>query len=206
MIRTLLVSAAILAATSSVSAQPRRSSEPGKYAYLEIRHEHQSPDLCLPTCIAMALDYFGEDHSQWTVKRLANEHADLYSGTRFEEVQEAVANLGYTWDRWVWRTNEEGFTNALRAVEQSLDDENPVIIGVASPRYNPAEPLRGHALLVYGYDEEQQEIMVMDPARQFPGKRYISFEDLRQMWKRGRRYEAMFTAPLGKLPTGHPRN
>jgi hypothetical protein len=165
----------------------------------------------------MAMNFYGDGKSQWTVKRLSNEHKDIFSGTTLEEIRQGIKPLGYTWDRWQWRSNtKDGFDNAIHALELSLDDGKPVILAVdvlffgttpdreAIPSFGKKRPLHvGHALLAYGYDSNEKEVFVMDPAMQFPGKRHIPFDELKDMWRQGGWYHALFTAPAGKLPTGH---
>ncbi len=215
---TLLTCALFISFYAEIAgAQPTKPIERGQYAYLEIMHEHQSPDLCLPTCVAMAMNFYGEDKSQWTIKRLSNEHKDIFSGTSFEEIQKCIKPLGYTWDRWQWPGNGTGFDHAMDAIEKSLDNGKPVILEVKvqffsrTPDYiqTPAFGTKraqhaGHALLVFGYDKDAKQVLVMDPAMQFPGKRYIPFDELRSMWRYfDGRYHALFTAKSGDIPMGH---
>ncbi len=196
----------VLTATISVAtAQPTKEIVRGRYAYIEIAHEEQSPDLCLPTCVAMALNYYGAGKSQWTIKRLSNEHKDLFSGTSLEEVQQGIKPLGYTWDRWRWRADSMGFVNGLDAIKQSLDRGKPVIIGIHVERDVADHRRLGHALLAFGYDAEEREIMFMDPAQTFPGKRHVSYDHFREMWNQGGQRLALFTAAEGDLPVGHPK-
>ncbi|HEY3876019.1 MAG TPA: C39 family peptidase [Candidatus Kapabacteria bacterium] len=193
----------LLSASASLS-QPSRPNERGKYAYLEIMHESQSPDLCLPTCVAMAMNYYGDGKTQWTLKRLSNEHKDLFSTTTFEEVQSGIKKIGYTWDRWRWHNDSAGFHNAISALQQSLDDKRPVIVSIKVPVPNNRLELY-HAMLVFGYDQEKGKIFILDPARPFPGKRIMTFDELRQMWNENGILYCMFTAKGGDVPTGHPR-
>ncbi|HET6402279.1 MAG TPA: C39 family peptidase [Candidatus Kapabacteria bacterium] len=221
--KLLLIAAILLLGSLEIAtAQPAKPSARGEYAYLEILHEHQSPDLCLPTCVAMALNYYGDEKSQWTIKRLSNEDKDIFSGTSFEEIQQGLKPLGYTWDRWLWPGDSVGFVNAIHAVEQSLDEGKPVILEILhhvlpqQPGGNGLPGRRrfynhrshvvgvGHALLAFGYDAQAQELFVMDPAMQFPGKRHLSFDELQTLWCYfDGRFHALFTAAAGKLPTGH---
>jgi hypothetical protein len=201
----------------SSEAQPTKPIQRGEYAYLDIMHEQQSPDLCLPTCVSMAMNFYGEGKSQWTVKRLSNEHKALFSGTSFEEIQHGIKPLGYTWDRWQWHGDSIGFRHAVSAVEQSLDNGKPVIFEVrvqffaGTPDYvntpsfgSSRSQQAGHALLAFGYDNKAKQIFVMDPAMPFPGKRYISFDELQSMWRYfDGFYHGLFTAKAGDLPAGH---
>ncbi len=198
LIAALLLAPALLAAQSKLPA-------PKKYAYLKILHLQQSPDLCLPTCVAMLLNYYGDEKTQWTIKRLSNENKDIFSATSFEEIQNGMKPLGYTWDRWQWPADSIGFLNAIDAVEQSLDAGKPVIlsVNVAVPAY--VHKAYAHALLVFGYDAEEREVFLMDPARPFPGKRHVSFDELREIWREGRSFYSLFTAPAGEVPVGHPK-
>ena len=183
-------------------AQPMKTPERGKYACLEIMHEQQSPDLCLPTCVAMVMNYYGDGKSQYTVKRLSNDHKDLFSGTTFEEIQDGIKKIGYTWDRWQWHNDNSGFHNAINAIEQSLDDGKPVIVSIKVPLVEYRRKVY-HALLAFGYDEREGKIFILDPARPEPGKRFMTFDELREMWNEDGVLYALFTAPPGKMPTGH---
>jgi ABC-type bacteriocin/lantibiotic exporter with double-glycine peptidase domain len=194
----------ILTAAISISAmpEPTKTPERGKYAYLEIMHEQQSPDLCLPTCVAMVLNYYGDGKSQYTIKRLSNEHKDLFSATGLDEIRDGIKKIGYTWDRWRWPGDSTGVYNGIDAIEQSLDDGRPVIVSikVTIPNYHRKV---AHAIIAFGYDASEREIFFMDPAKDFPGKRHISFEEFRDLWNEDGSCWALFTAPHGEMPTGH---
>ena len=211
----------------TAGAQPTKPIVPGQYGYLEIMAEHESSFLSLPTSIAMALNFYGAD-SQWTairvgsamglnfdvqsrssgmVKRLASENTDLFNGISFEQIQDGMKKIGYTWDRWQWPDDTTGFRNAINAIEQSLDARKPVIIDelIQYASRNVGRTASHQALLAYGYDEKAGELLVMDPTVSFPGKRHIPFSELKNMWAIKGYYHALFTAPLGAFPAGHTK-
>ncbi len=150
----------------------------------------------------MAMNYYGDGKSQWTVKRLSNEHKDLFSTTTFVEVQEGIKKIGYTWDRWRWHDDSAGFHNAISAIEQSLDDKRPVIVSIKVPRITNTHTWY-HAMLVFGYDEKEGKIFILDPARPDRGKRIMTFNELREMWDENGVLQTLFTAKAGEMPTGH---
>src|ERR1035437_2562061 len=82
-LRLISLIAVLILAPTLLAAQPTKPIEPKHYAYLPILHEHQSPNLCLPTCVAMLLTYYGDQKTQWTIKRLSNERKDIFSATSF---------------------------------------------------------------------------------------------------------------------------
>jgi hypothetical protein len=209
----------------SAAAQPTKPIAPGQYGYLEIMDEQESTLVSLPTCIAMTLNFYGAD-SQWTavrvgsalglnfdvqgrssrtssgvLKRLANENTDLFNGISFEQIQTGIKKIGYTWDRWQWPDDTAGFQHAINAIKQSLDARKPVII---DELIQYAGWTKNHqALLAFGYDENAGELLVMDPAMNFPGKRHIPFSELKNIWSNKGYYHALFTAPKGAFPAGH---
>jgi Peptidase_C39 like family len=210
----------------TAGAQPTKPIVPGQYGYFEIRAEHESPDLSLPACVAMAMNFYTADSSQWTAKGLAvalgmhsysevesprrgrrvqSNSNDLFYGISFDEIQAGIKKMGYTWDRWQWPADSIGFENGIDAIEQSIDARKPVILDEVLQYFNR----RGdrwtvhQALLVFGYDEKAGELIVMDPTVKFPGKRHIPFDELKTIWHRGAHFHALFTAPPGVLPTGH---
>ena len=201
-IKPILIAAIFCAINLSASAQQTKPTMRGQYAYLEIMHEHQRPNLCLPTCVAMTMNYYGDGKTQYTLKRLSNEHKDIFSGTSFEEIQDGIKKIGYTWDRWKWHNDSAGFHNAIDAIEQSLDYGKPVIVSIKVPLVEYRRN-RYHALLAFGYDAKEHEIFILDPARQFPGKRHITFDELREMWDEDGALYGLFTARMGEMPTGH---
>jgi hypothetical protein len=193
----------VLSSARRTVAQHDSLAVRGKYAYLPILHEHQETNMCLPTCVAMVFSYFETAKDPRTIKRLSNARRDIHSGTRFEEVQEAVKGYGYTWDFWNWPDDSIGFSNALLAVETSLDDGKPVILEFNNLKTD--HPKTTHALLAFGYDSESGQLFILDPAARAPGKRYIPYDKLRELWDvEGKRY-ALFTARIGDLPDGHPK-
>ena len=210
----------------TAGAQPTKPIQSGQHAYLEIRPEYEGALLTFPTCVAMTLNFYGMDTSQWTAKRvdlelglhydemgksiytgkqLEGDEADYFNGTSFKDIQGGIKKMGYTWDKWQWPDDNAGFRNALNAIEQSLDRRNPVIIGEAVHFSNKKGKMKDihKALLAFGYDEKVGELFVMSPTMQFPGKRHIPFDELKHIWDWDGHYRALFTAPVGKLPTGH---
>jgi hypothetical protein len=207
------------------AAQPTKPIVPGQYGYLEIMDEQENTLVGLPTCIAMTLNFYGAD-SQWTavrvgsamglnfdaqrkssgmLKRLSSENTDLFNGISFEQIQTGIKKMGYTWDRWQWPDDTAGFRHAINAIEQSLDARKPVIIDelIQHPSRNVGRTESHQALLAFGYDEKAGELLVMDPAMNFPGKRHIPFNELKNIWDNGGYYHALFTAPKGAFPAGH---
>jgi hypothetical protein len=210
----------------SAIAQPTKPTMLGQYAYLEITPEHEGSLLSLPCCVAMVLNFYRVDSSRWTAKRvdvelglqydatgrsvwtgkhLASDDPDLFNGTSFKDIQDGIKKMGYAWDRWDWPDDTAGFRNAINAVELSLDDGKPVVVGEAVHYTNRQGKVKeAHlALLAFGYDEKAGELIVMDPTMQFPGKRHIPFGELKNLWDWGGHYRALFTAAAGKIPTGH---
>ncbi len=211
----------------TAAAQPTKPIVAGQYGYLEIMDEQESTLLSLPACIAMTLNFYGAD-SQWTavrvgsalglnfdvqgrgrssgmVKRLASYNPDLFNGISLEQIQEGMKKMGYTWDRWQWPDDSTGFRNAINAIKQSINLQKPVIIDelIQYASNNVGRTGNHQALLAFGYDEKEGELLVMDPAIKFPGKRHIPLSELKDMWHIKGYYHALFTAPKGAFPAGH---
>jgi hypothetical protein len=154
---------------------PSRSS-------INIVHQKQERNLCVPTSASMMLSKFGWNYPPRQIK-LASLNMPYYgSNTPFNhwtgmstlELMNGIRYIGIT----TWRTEFfllSDFDNALKEIKSSVSSGYPVMILVTIANV-------GHALVVSGYDDTTQKIKVNDPAMKFPGITYYSYSQLKTVW------------------------
>ncbi len=161
----------------------------------------QEHNLCLPTCGAMVLNYYGEQTSQYSVKHLCGDDAGLLTGTRFTDLIKAVRVLGYKWRAVAVDARDSLCASCMNVLKKELDAGRPVILGISdleeaagrtfiAANRNQAYidlPVNGrenvnHAVILTGYDTKAEEVTLMDPARSGTGVRVLSYERFEHLW------------------------
>jgi hypothetical protein len=182
-VRTILAVVAVVttlaASASDFVAPPQRA---GESAWIELKHQRQERNLCVPTSASIVLSYFGDDVSPRELKALS-ERKSYDPEARFTDFtrmmfQDLIAGLerrGYRWRLESFENTDEGFWSGLRVTTESLDEHVPVIIATTTRRV-------GHAIVIAGYSRPLQTIYAVDPNIEAPGIRLIKFSELQAIW------------------------
>jgi Peptidase_C39 like family len=138
--------------------------------------------ICSPTSMAAVVQYLRGNKIEPSV------FADLVWDTGFDifgnwvfNVAQASVELGNTW--WCWVERLSGFAGIYENLKLGI----PSVVSIQGPLPGSALPyLKGHLIVVCGFDAVTSEVLCMDPA--FPSDeqtlvRY-GFEDFLQAWNR----------------------
>jgi hypothetical protein len=156
------------------------SSPSSSYFKINLNHQEQEHMLCVPTSASIMLDKFGWNYPPRQIK-LATLRKPWYgSSTPFSywtpmtigSLFDGLEYLGIKNWRFGFYSNSE-FNIGLNDIKESIRQGNPVMIIVTY-----GGPI-GHAMVICGYDDANQRLILNDPANRKPGIVYYSYSDLR---------------------------
>lgn len=157
------------------------ANEPKASAYIELSHQQQETNLCVPTSASMVLQRSGTTISPREIKMLSsnkrqrrNQEFDDFTATMFSDLIAGLSKVGVRWEQRTYRNHKYGFRDGLEELKVSLDDGWPVLADTSL--------YGGHTFVVVGYDEAKQQIIAVDPAIPAPGLRAISYDDFEDIW------------------------
>lgn len=157
------------------------------YFKINLNHQEQEPMLCVPTSASIMLNKFGWNYPPRQIK-LATLRLPWYGqSTPFNNwtpmsLWDLLNGMDYlnikTWNIGWWVLAD--FQKGLDAIKSSIRMGNPVMIAVT---YGGPT---GHAMVVCGYDDVNQRLIMNDPGNKSPGIVYYSYASLRDTnWKMG---------------------
>ena len=144
---------------------------------LKINHIRQAPMLCVPTSVAMVLDYYGEKVDQKELKRkiedteFKDDDRRLYKGTKFWKVERALKEMGYNWETKDFDINNGNAGIAL--IKSEIMQGKPVLAAI-DVKYGQ------HVVVVKGITEK--DILVSDPDELDSTTKY-SLREFRKIWR-----------------------
>jgi hypothetical protein len=156
------------------------SSPSSSYFKINLNHQEQEYMLCVPTSASIMLDKFGWNYPPRQIK-LATLRKPWYGpSTPFNywtpmtigSLFDGLEYLGIKNWRFGFYNNSE-FNIGLNDIKESIRQGNPVMIIVTY-----GGPI-GHAMVICGYDDANQRLIINDPGNRKPGIVYYSYSDLR---------------------------
>jgi ABC-type bacteriocin/lantibiotic exporter with double-glycine peptidase domain len=144
---------------------------------LNINHIRQAPMLCVPTSVAMVLDFYGEKVDPKELKRkiedteLKDNDPRLYKGTKFWKTERALKEMGYNWETKDFDINNGNAGIAL--IKSEIRQGRPVLVAI-DVKYGQ------HVVVVKGFTEE--DILVSDPDELDSTTNYSCME-FRKIWR-----------------------
>jgi len=151
---------------------------PGEFVLLNVQHQNQLENMCVPTCASMVLDYYGELVSPERLRTLSIYDSYTFAGLYYQDLINGLNKLGYAWEIRVipyGKKFDKTFYSALKEIEKALDNHHPVIISTTSP------PI-GHSVLVVGYFQSKKLFFINDPAKIGIVDQVISIKTLKRIW------------------------
>jgi len=152
---------------------------------IKLNNIQQESMLCVPACVSIVLDYYGEKIDQKDLKRLI-ENVDfkdnnkrLYKGTRFWKVERSLVSLGYNWQEKEFNINSGN--NGIEFIKKEIKNNNPVIVDIKI-KYGQ------HAIIVNGFDNNH--FITTDPNEGRDSVKY-SFKDFRRIWHSNGNYRLL---------------
>jgi hypothetical protein len=164
---------------------PRPTPVLSNYAKIDIKHQLQEPNLCAPTSASMMLSKFGWNYPPRQIKLASlglpyygpSTPFNYWTGINMKSLLKGLSSIGI--NSWKHETYSLGdFQKGLDDIKNSIRRGYPVMLLVwYSPRH-------GHAMVVSGFDDVKQRLIVNDPGRVSPGIDYHNYADLRdKLWK-----------------------
>ena len=144
---------------------------------IKLNHTKQDKLLCVPACVSIILNYYGENIDQKDLKRLIenNDLKDsnnrLYTKTKFWKVEIALKELGYNWQEKEFNIN--GGNSGIEYIKKEIANNNPVIVSV-NKEYGQ------HAFILNGFGKDY--FIVTDPNEDSDCIKY-TFKDFRKIWQ-----------------------
>lgn len=164
----------------------------------DIQYYKQSTgsNLCVPTCAAMVLRWYGDLKTPVELKELSTPPDSDFAGTYFHDMVKGVAKLGYDWSLKSYPTTDRGFEDGFRDIQQCIVNRCPVLVDLHIP------PI-GHTVLIVGFNPKTKEVIFLDPLLDHPGVKISSYDTFKEEWRsvisdnRG----AIYTKPQEAPPT-----
>ena len=183
---------------------PLESFRVDRDSRLPVEHLTQKGPLCLSTAAAAALRFYGVEMEPARLRELgkwdpvSGKRRDFDDGSTFPQIEDVLARMDYHWSVRDFAADQEGFREGMVKIHEQIVRGHPVIVG-AYFGYGG-----GHAVLVYGYDDLDQLVYILDSALPPPGKRLMTCDEFEMVWNLrviGSPVRiAMFTLPKGEYP------
>lgn len=193
----VLVLAACVFLFAGCASIPNAGDAADQRVFLELKHQRQGTDLCVPTSASMILAYYGEDRSpnylkSIATKSIASRPGYVFPGTYGKDMVSGLRKLGYRWEEGCFSTDAAGFRQGLSELKRSVRDFRPVMVGLFDP------PI-GHVVVLVGIDDAKRNLTFIDPNKPSPGLRTMREEDFRRNWRENivNSRCAIFTRPKG---------
>lgn len=123
----------------------------------------------------MVLGYYGDTISPVKLKELSTPKGSKFEGTYLNDIVAGVKTLGYNWEVRAFPADDSGFVKGFAEIRSALDEGHPVLLSNSSP------PI-GHTMVMVGYDVYRREVFLVDPNREAPGRRTISYDTFKSIW------------------------
>ena len=190
--RTTHLRASILPAKRIPSPVPKPTPKPTpipppttSYIKLNVNHQMQESRLCYPTSASMLLSTKGWNYPPRQIKLATMGYVWYGPNTPFSywspmSTSQLFSGLNFLGVKG-WRSEHytlTDFQKGLDEIKDSLRKGFPVIILVW---YGSGI---GHAMVVSGYDDRNQRLIVNDPGMSAPGIAYYSYVSLRDSYWR----------------------
>ena len=194
-IATLRRSALLLGIAFASLATPARSAppdtigvvftppakQPGKSGYIELVHQRQETNLCVPTAASMVLNWYNVKLSPHDIKTLSRgqrpkpgKRFDDFTITLFPDLVTGLANAGIQWRVQTYPNDAAGGAKGLAEIRAAIDHGNPVLVDTTL--------YGGHTFVITGYDTAAQQVVIMDSNIPAPGLRVMSEADVAVIW------------------------
>lgn len=146
-------------------------------AQINLIHQKQEPNLCIPTSASIVLNKFGQKYSPRQIKALSrgkiyNPGAPFndFTTTTYSDLVSGLKRVGIYWNIAYYENNSSGFQAGMTRIKNSIKYGYPVLISISvAPGY-------GHCIVACGFDDKERMITTMDPNLNAPGIRKMSYD------------------------------
>ncbi len=174
-------------------------ADPVAKLFLELKHQLQGPNLCVPTSASIILEYYGDLESPEHLKVLSKGDP-TFLGTHYADLINGMRTLNYFWEMRVVKVDSLSFVQEVAFIEKELIDHHPPLVDVSTQPHTSPDA-HGHTMVVVGFDKESHELIFMDPGTSENYIRRISFKRFEKIWHGARDEKervTIFTRPKGE--------
>ena len=171
----VLVLAACVFLFAGCASIPNAGDAADQRVFLELKHQRQGTDLCVPTSASMILAYYGEERDPQWLQSISTPKGSTFKGAYPVDMVRGMGKLGYRWDLVCYVNDPNGYSNGISRLKWNLRHQRPVMVGFSNP------PL-GHVVVLVGLDSEKSQLTFLDPDRPYPGLVTMSEERFREAW------------------------
>lgn len=162
---------------------------------LDLKHQVQGPNMCVPTSAAIVMNYYGVTADPAKIMQLGG--GSQKDGMAAEALTKALKNWEFNWPTETYRVDSAGFKRGLKDILTELSADRPVLIHIHSRN----RTILSHIVTLIGYDIKRQEVYYLDTAAG-PKTLRIGFKQLNREWsddpKRPYRRYVRFTRKQGE--------
>lgn len=145
-------------------------------------NQRQEHNLCVPTGASMMLSSKGWNYPPRQIKLLSLNKPyygpttpfNYFTGMNYTQLITALNQIGQRWTSVTFKNDAAGWTAGLNRFKDSINRGYPVLINVSLGRG------LGHAMVVKGYDDEKQILIVSDPGD--AKTKYFAYKDIAGIW------------------------
>ena len=149
---------------------------------VKMTDQRQEALQCVPTGASMMLSSKGWNYPPRQIKLLSLNKPyygpttpfNYFTGTNYAQLKTALDQLGQKWTSVTFKNDAAGWTAGLNRFKDSINRGYPVLIHVSLTRGI------GHAMVVKGYDDETQTLIVSDPGD--AKTKYFAYKDIAGIW------------------------
>ena len=149
----------------------------GSSAQIQLNHQRQERNLCVPTSASIMLNKFGQNYTPRHIKTLTrggNYNPSLpftdFTTTTYDSLLSGLKRVGISWHLVYFSNDSKGFNEGMTRIKNSIKFGYPVMVSIA------LGPGNGHCVVVCGYNDRTRRITLVDPARSAPGIIEYSYE------------------------------
>ncbi len=162
-------------AVDSRAARPHKSS-----LIKDVPHIRQKPDFCGEACVAMYLNYLGEEVDQDYVFDAAGVDPSVGRGLIARELNQALREIGFqTGEVWTRVRSQRDVHSQLGRILEDLTADIPSIVCMNTTR-GPENT--EHFRLILGYDARTDNLIYHEPAMDDGAYQRMSVKKFIELW------------------------
>lgn len=155
----------------------------GSSAQIQLNHQRQESNLCVPTSASIALNKFGQNYTPRHIKVLTtggmydpNKPFNDFTGMSYSSLILGLQRVGIRWNIQIFANDRNGFQQGMDKMKKSILYGYPVLASVA------IGPGNGHCVVISGFNDITKVITYVDPGSPAPGIRRISYDDFEKAY------------------------
>lgn len=149
----------------------------GSSAQIQLNHQRQERNLCVPTSASIALNKFGQNYTPRHIKVLTrggtydpSKPFNDFTTTTYSSLVGGLQRVGIRWNMQIFSNDASGFQQGMEKIKNSIKYGYPVLISMS------LGPGNGHCVVVSGFNDFTKVVTYVDPAFPAPGVKQFSYD------------------------------